>query len=123
MSAYGSDPAYHHIVDGAFVCSAPEDAKCRTSPTCECENWCCCDGSPEDVADNHDGEHCCMTTTEPGQGCWMKVWVDAVGVEDSGDSDEIRHDEDGLPILRDGPVDCDWDDGILWTYAASEATS
>lgn len=118
MSAYGNDPAFHHIVDGSFVCSAPEDAKCRTFPTCECENWCCCDGSPEDVEDNHDGEHCCMTTVKPGQDCWMKVWVDAVGVEDSGQTDDgVTYGEDGELILRDGPVECEWDDGIGWGYA------
>lgn len=113
-SAYGSDPAHHHIVGGAFVCSAPEDAKCRTFPTCDCENWCCCN-SPGEEHDEDD--HCCMTTVESGQGCWIAVWVDAVGVEDSADPAELLHDEDGLPILRDGAVYCDWDDGIGWTYA------
>lgn len=122
MSAYGSDPAHHHIIDGAFVCSAPEDAKCRTFPTCECENWCCCE-VPGESHDEDWGDHCCMTTTKPGQGCWIAVWVDAVGVEDSGDSDAMRYDEDGLSIVRDGPVDCDWDDGICWTYAETEARS
>ena len=108
--AYGSDPARHHIVDGEFVCSAPEDAQCRTFPTCGCESWCCC-GIPGESHDEDD--HCCMTTTKSGQGCWIAVWVDAAGVEDSGD---VQYDEEGEPIVPDGPVACDWNDGIRWTY-------
>lgn len=118
-TAYGSDPNTHHIVGGRFVCSAPADAKCRTSPTCECENWCGCDGSPQDAADNHDeGDHCCMTTVKAGQGCWIEPWVDAAGgVEDTGNSDEFLYDDDGEVAIPDGPVACDWDDGIQWSYA------
>lgn len=118
-SAYGSDPNTHRIVVGEFVCSAPADAKCRTSPTCECENWCCCDGSPEDAADNHyEDEHCCMATVKAGQGCWIEPWVDAVGVEDTYDENTMRfYDDDDEPIYPDGPVVCDWDDGIRWRYA------
>lgn len=116
-NAYGSDPRYHHFVDGAFVCSAPEDAKCRTSPTCECENWCCCDQA---AVDHDEGDHCCMTETKPGQGCWIKVWVDAA---DACDCIERVADEDGdLVVIADGAVVCDWDDGICCSYAATEAT-
>lgn len=115
-NAYGADVTTHSIVGGAFVCSAPADAKCRTSPTCDCETWCCCDGSPEDAADSHDeGEHCCMTTVKAGQGCWIKGWVDAQGLSDSL---EVRaYDEDGEPVIPDGPVRCEWDDSIFLTSA------
>lgn len=122
-NAYGNDPNHHRIVDGRFVCSAPADAKCRTSPTCECESWCGCDGSPEDAKDNHDeGECCCMTTVESGRPCWIEPWVDAVGVEDTGDADAFLYDDEGEMTVPDGPVDCDWDDGIQWTYATVKAS-
>lgn len=130
MTAYGDSPAYHRIEGERFVCTAPDDAKCRTSPTCECENWCCCDGSPEDAKDSHDdGEHCCMTTVKSGQGCWIEPWVDAVGVDECGDHNAFLHDDGGEVTVPDGPVTCDWDDGICWTYAvttnppASEASA
>lgn len=114
-NAYGSDPTVHHIVGGAFVCSAPEDAPCRTSPTCECENWCCCCASPPE---GHDaGVHCCASTAKPGQDCWIEPWVDVVGVEDSLPDHNALYDEDGNLSFSDGPVWCDWDDGILIGYA------
>lgn len=118
-TAYGNDPAVHRIEGGRFVCLAAEDAKCRSNPTCECENWCCCDGSPQDSADNHDeGEHCCMTTAEAGRPCWIEPWVDAVGVEDTYDDNAMRfYDADDEPVYPDGPVACDWEDGIRWRYA------
>ncbi len=113
-SAYGSDPTTHHVVDGEFVCTAPSDAKCRTFPTCECENWCCC----ETPGENHDdGDHCCMATVEPGQGCWLGPWIDAVGVADAHCEESVAYDDDGEPLMPDGAVGCDWDDGICWAYA------
>ncbi len=110
--AYGADVRYHFIRDDGFVCTAPPDAPCRTVPTCECENWCCCDGSPEGAGSNHDdSHHCCMSTAKSGRGCWIAVWVDAQGIEDSIDAD---YDAEGerITTLSDGPVACDWDDGI-----------
>ena len=111
-SAYGSDPATHRVIDGEFVCSAPGDAKCRTSPTCECEVWCC-----DDPEDHDEGDHCCMTTVKPGQGCWMAGRIDAQGVEDSH-GEEHRYDDNGVAILHNGAVVLDWDDSVFWSYAS-----
>lgn len=122
MSAHGNNPEFHSIKDGLFDCTAPEDAPCRTSPTCECDEWCCCDGSAVDRADNHDAdEHCCMTTTKPGQGCWMEPWVDAGDIEDSfaGDLAPLLADQVGADefVWPDGPVTVDWEgDGCTWDY-------
>jgi len=118
VSAYGDDPRYHQIVRERFVCSAPDDAPCRTSPTCDCEFWCGCDGSPEDAVDAHDGEHCCMTTTKPGRECWMVAWVEATGLEDSftGDTGELEYGIGGY-VWPSGPVTCEWDEGVFWEYA------
>lgn len=117
-NAYGDDPAHHRIDGERFVCSAPADAKCRTFPTCECENWCCCD----EPGENHDeDEHCCMTTLKAGQDCWLEPWVHACGLEDShhdfGDDFEPYDDEGERRPWPNGSVTCDWDDGILWQYA------
>lgn len=123
MSAYGDDPRHHAIKDDEFVCTAPADAPCRTSPTCECENWCACDGSPDDARDTHgEGGHCCMTTTKAGQGCWLGPWVDAAGLGES------YANQDDWPNVRiwaetnwpEGPVTCDWADGVFWRYAPAE---
>jgi hypothetical protein len=118
MSAYGDNPDVHWIEDGLFVCVASPEAKCRTYPTCECEYWCCCD-SPDE---NHDdGEHCCMTTTKPGQECWIGTWIDAVGCEDSCADENLTtgiwDSPDGGIAWPDGQVTCEWDDGIMWEYA------
>lgn len=121
MSAYGDNPTYHAIAEERFVCTAPADALCRTSPTCECENWCCCDGSPEDAADNHDTEHCCMTTAKTGQGCWIEPWVNASDLEDCYEGDPLAvwtYDADDEHHWPDGPVTCDWEDEyVAWSYA------
>ena len=123
-SAYGDDPEVHRLVDETFRCTAAEDAPCRTNPTCECETWCACDGSPQDASDNHEeGEHCCMTTRRPGLPCWIEPWVNASDIEDSCGHpyeelrDRLVDTDDGL-VWQDGPVTCDWDyDHILWHYA------
>ena len=120
MSAYGDNPEYHSIADERFVCIAPDDARCRTSPTCECENWCCCDGSPEDATDNHDTEHCCMTTVKPGQSCWIEPWVNSVDLEDSYGGEPLKvwiYDADGNGHWPNGQVTCEWEGGyVLWEY-------
>lgn len=118
MTAYGDDPSLHHVTregDDAptFTCSAPPESPCRTYPTCECEQWCCCAG---DLGVHDPGEHCCTTTTKPGQPCWMGVHLDAFGVEDSGPS--LYAGPDHQP-LRPGwnAVTVEWDEGCSWEYA------
>lgn len=122
MSAYGDNPDLHRLVDESFVCTAPADAPCRTSPTCDCENWCGCDGSPEDAADNHGTDHCCMQTTAPGQGCWIELWVNGSDLEGgySGSHElaDLWFNGDGELIWPDGPVTVDWEDEYCtWKYA------
>lgn len=128
-SAHGDDPRYHAIKDGRAVCTAPEDAPCRTSPTCECENWCGCDGSPEDAKDNHDeGDdawgHCCMQTTKPGQSCWLVPWIEAPGLDESFDHSELSPADydmvSGEHTFPDGAITCDWEDGVLWRYSPGQ---
>lgn len=121
-NAYGANPEHHRIVNGQFVCTAPADAPCRTSPTCECENWCC-----DDPEDHDPGDHCCMATVKAGQGCWIEPWVDAAGLDDSYGSDAhlsgVWDDDNGEVAWPDGPVSCDWADGIYWTYAPAPTPS
>lgn len=118
--AYGDDPRYHQIARGMFICSAPADAKCRTIPTCDCENWCCCDDPEEQQEHAGDNGHCCMTTVQAGCPCWIEPWIQLAGIEDSYHDNAIRfydeadEEELGFP---DGPVVCDWDDGVRWRYA------
>ena len=114
MSAAGDDPKVHRIVDERFVCTALPDAKCRTYPTGSCEQWCGCDGSPEDAADNHDeGEHCCSTTRKDGQACWLEPWINA----DLSDCYSTEWPVYGM-AFPDGPVTCDWEDEyVTWKYA------
>lgn len=121
-TAYGDNPAYHHIRGGVFTCTAPADAPCRTHPTCDCEQWCCCD----DPADHDDDEHCCMTTTQSGQNCWLEPWVSGPGLDDSFDHHDQASPAEYNTLTDeytwpDGPVICDWDDGIWWRYVAPEA--
>jgi hypothetical protein len=126
MAAYGDNAAFHAIKDGRITCTAPEDAPCRMIPTCECEQWCCCDGSPEDASDNHDladGGHCCMTAVKSGS-CWFIPWIDGADLEDSylGDALEMRRkDDDGdLTVWPDGPVITEWQgDYLAWEYATA----
>lgn len=117
MSAYGDNPEFHRIVDERFVCSAPADAPCRTFPTCECESWCCCGITGES---HDDGDHCCMSTVKPGQGCWIEPWVNASGLEDCYASDPLSvwvYDSDGETSWPDGAVTCDWEgDFVAWEY-------
>ena len=111
MTAYGDDSALHFIRDGAFVCTAPLEAPCRTYPTCDCETWNC-----SDPADFEPGEHACMATQRPGQECWMSPWINdgAVLGDSYGDDEHYGCPTEWFP---DGPVTVEWDDGCSWTYA------
>lgn len=120
MSAHGDDPKVHAIKDQQFVCTAGPDAKCRTVPTCrDCEEWCGCSVTGE----QHDaGEHCCRSTTQPGQPCWIEPWINASDLEDAFGGDALAamvEDADGDLTWPDGPVTVEWQvDFCSWTYAA-----
>lgn len=122
MSAHGDDPKVHAIKDGQFVCTAEPDAKCRTYPTCiDCEVWCGCQTEAR-AAENHDpGEHCCMTTAQPRQDCWIEPWITGGWLEDSfGDdaSEAMVENADGDLVWPDGSVTVDFEgDYCSWMYA------
>lgn len=119
-TAYGDNPEHHRIAAGVFECTAPADAPCRTSPTCDCEEWCC-----DTPADHDPGDHCCMATVQPGQNCWMEAWVNN-DIDGSFDHEnEIAPGEydiaSGERAWPNGAVTCDWEDYVVWRYVEEVA--
>lgn len=76
-----------------FSCIAPEDAACRTYPTCDCEVF----SEDEDNPGYDSAGH----PYEPGQECWVKGWFDAAPCAEAtiytGADADHQETDSGLP--------------------------
>lgn len=91
-----------------FTCSAPEDADCRTYPTCDCETWRWSDDRMFDEAGHRRVR---------GQPCWITDWFETDGAVYAGDDlDDLRRDDCVPAVARSGPISMTFDgDGVEWT--------
>lgn len=104
----GTPDERRRVDEVRFVCTAPEDAECRTYPECDCESW----HWNEDRTADEDG-HPRVT----GQECWLQGWFDAEqGVYTGEDGDDMR--DDMVPAIdRSGPITATFlDEWIEWDF-------
>ena len=97
--------SHHRISDdgSSIVCTAPEDAWCRTVPDCDAEGW------GDRGCNVHDPGH----PRTPGHDCWAVVWVnDSNYLEDTCDDPDAE-------IFPGSSVALTWhgdEIGIGWAY-------
>lgn len=96
-----------------FVCTAPEDADCRTYPTCDCERF------DYNEAKTHDGAGHPRVI---GQECWLQGWFDGESAVYAGDDyDDMR--DDCIPAVdRTGSINILFtgDEWPEWEWASPE---
>lgn len=107
--AKGDDPAVHVIRGSRFVCTASAEAKCRTYPACECEDW-----DPDLHGDPPAAGH----ENVPQEHCWIKPWLDATDLTDCYGGDDLTWLTDADVTFPDGPITTEWHgDYLTWEYA------
>lgn len=106
----GTEDERRRVDEVRFVCTASEDAECRTYPDCDCEyfHW------SDDLKTDVEG-HLRLT----GRECWISGWFDGDGhVYVGADPDDWRDDQ--VPAVdRSGPIDVrmvSYEEYIEWEW-------
>lgn len=107
------DASVLEVAAVTFVCTAPEDADCRTYPAdCGCEAWQWDDAGTADEAGH---------PREPGQVCWLSDWFDAEQAVYTGDDGDDMRDDYVPAIDRAGHIRVRWmDEWVEWDWATPE---
>lgn len=97
----GTEDEVRQIDQVEFTCTAPEDARCRTYPLCDCEMFTEDSDNPGFDGSGHP--------YEPGNECWVKSWFDAENCAEAttytgADADWDITDSGLPPVDRTGTV-------------------
>lgn len=102
--------AGHKISDdgNTIVCTATEDAWCRSRPECDTEWW------DKDGCEEHAGEHPLTT----GHDCWAIEWINAPRDTELWECADDWAATSDLPIIpgRAVVLTGHGDNGFTWTY-------